>query len=237
MESKSRTKYSAWRLIDILLMLAVLFFGCLSAIIYRWCMLLWILAAVWLAIAFALPRLYDKGYDRSAFFKVCTGILRAVGYLVIVGGIALTYCVSGRGESKLLYPLRRQFFLSSYSRASDLQTYIPEKLPEKCEDFSAQFTPKFLQGAATVQVRFYTDSAAIADYKAFAEAHCKKHLENGPAFDELGSPIEPQSKWFAMMQNDGAEIGGADAYILYEGYENDAVWMINENTGYFCMYW
>lgn len=198
---------------------------------------LWGLAALWLVIAFTLPRLYDKGYDRSAAFKVCTGVLRGIGYLVIAGGMLMSFGVSGKGESRLLYPLRRAVFLSSYSRGSVLCDDIPAELPDKCERFSALFSPKFLQGAATVQVRFYIDSAVIAEYKAYAQAHCKKHLENGPAFDETGSPIQPASKWFAMMQQDGADIDGAEAYILYEGYENDAVWMLNEKTGYFCMYY
>ncbi len=236
-DRKRGTQYSAWRLIDILLMLGVCFCGSLSALLYRWVMLLWVLAAFWAAAAFALPRLYDKGCDRTAAFRIGTGILRAVGYLVIVGGVALTFCVSGRSQSKLTYPLRRAVFLSSYSRASDLQRCLPEQLPDRCEQFTSQFTPKFAQGAAAAQVRFYTDSATVAEYKAYAQAHCKKHLENGPAFDETGSRLDPTSKWFAMMQKDGADIDGADAYILYEGYENDAVWMLNEKTGYFCMYW
>ena len=232
-----RPQYSVWRTLDAAVLIGALFFGSLTAMVYRYYRVIWFLLIPALVIPVVCRRLYDKSIDRSAAFRLCTGLLRTAGYLLVIGGLLYPMLLSQLGAMQWTYPLRRSLFLSQYDRNTQIADYLPERLPENASDYEALFLPKVLQGAATVSLRFYADSETLAAYQQYAAETCKKHLVCERLTDEFGNRQAPTSKWFAMMQQDGDNPEGAEAYILYEGCENTAVWMINPKTGYFRMVW
>ena len=233
-------RYSPWLTLDRTLFAGVLFVGAMPAMLYQHCRIIWACMVPALIFTYLAKRLYSRSYDRSAAFKWVTGILRAIAYTVIIGGMLLPFFIAGKNTWKWAYPLKRKLFLDQYGRNAQIADYLPERLPAKADGYSAQFVPKFLQGAARVNVCYYTDSATVAQYKQTALGICKKHLVNEPELDEFGEEKPVESKWFALMQQNGAsavDMDGAEAFVLYEGYENVAVWMLNEKTGYFRIYW
>ena len=232
-----KPRYSAWRIADFAVIIGALFFGAITAMVYRYYRVIWFLLIPSLAVPAACGKLYDSGIDRSAAFRLCTGLLRTAGYLLMIGGLMYPMLLSQLGTMQWTYPLRRSLFLSQYDRNTQIADYLPERLPENASDYEAVFLPKVLQGAASVSLRFYTDSETLASYQQYAANRCKQHLVCESLTDEFGNRHAPASKWFAMMQQDGENPEGAEAYILYEGYENTAVWMINPETGFFRMIW
>ena len=250
--------YSKWRIADALLSVWVFFAGSWLAITYPVYQPLWWCAVPGLLFTFFGKTLYEKDVYSFAF-RLTTGIIRAVIYIVVIGALMLPSVLARHSDWKWAYPIRRALFLSTYSEGSIVETLLPEQLPAQADQYSAQFIPKVLQGDAGVMICYYTDSTTIADYCAYAEYHGAAHYRDDPKRDKEKEQLERErlqqygkswekehpelaktDRWLHYMETAGAtadDLDGADIYIFGEGYSNAAVWMLNRQTGYFRIYW
>lgn len=229
--AKTQPKESVWRSLDILAGFAVLLFGMPFALMFVYYWLIWICAVPALLFTAFGKRLYAKDQPRSAAFRWITGSIRAVIYTVSLGSMLLFYLFLSCRDRKWMYPVTRAVYLDKSYSDSILHTLLPERLPEQADDYSAHFVPKMLQGSAHVYMFYYTDSGTISEYKQAAESAGAEHL--------LLEPDEAQSdagKWFAVMEEFGAsaaDLEDAECYV----FSDRGVWMLNEQTGYFRIYW
>jgi hypothetical protein len=233
---KESHQRSVWYYLDTLLCVTVLFLGAMVAVIYRYYEPVWMMSIPFLLVIQIAGKWYEKGIPHSQFFRCTTGILRAVLYIVAIGGMIFPRFLSSQ-DGKWAYRWKRELFLSSYTDKGQarLNILIPEYLPEKADEYDAKFMPKILQGSAMVDIFYYTESDVISGYKEQAKSFgAERFVEDANSEDGKGD------KWFSYMRERNAsanDMDGAEVYQFWNGYENTAVWMLNEKTGYFRVYY
>lgn len=235
-DQKENYQLSIWYHLDTLLCVTVFFLGAMVTGIYRYYEPVWMMSFPSLLVIQIARKQYDKEKLQNKIFWCTTGILRTILYIVAIGGLILPMFLSSQ-DRKWAYRWKRELFLSSYTDKGQagLNILIPEHLPEKAEEYHAKFVPKFLQGSAMVDIFYYTESEVISVYKEQAESFgAERFVEDANSKDGEGD------KWFSYMREHNASINdmdGAEVYRFWNGYENTAVWMLNEKTGYFRVYY
>ena len=233
---KESYQLSVWYYVDSLLCVTVFFLGAMVGGIYRYYEPVWMMSFPSLLVIQIARKRYDKEKPQHRFFRYTTGILRTILYIVAIGGLMLPTFLSSQ-DGKWAYRWKRELFLSSYTEEAraNLNILIPKYLPEKVDEYHAKFMPKFLQGSTMVDISYYTESEVISVYKEQAESFgAERFVEDANSEDGKGE------KWFSYMREHNASVNdmdGAEVYLFWNGYENTAVWMLNEETGYFSIYY
>ncbi len=174
---KENYQLSFWYYLDSLLCVIVFFLGAMVAGIYRYYEPVWMMSIPILFVIQIARKWYDKGISHGQFFRCTTGILRTILYIIAIGGLILPMFLSSQG-GKWAYRWKRELFLSNYTEKAraNLNILIPEHLPEKADEYHATFVPKFLQGSATVDIFYYTESEVLSVYKEQAESFGAERL-------------------------------------------------------------
>ncbi len=221
-----KRKFTIWRYTDILLCFLLAFPMSFVGLAYAYYHTIWLISMPLLFVLWLAKPLYDRNRPTPKGLRYVTGILRTVLY--VIAGIAILIPHTMGLDWKWYYPVQRTVYLSNYSEGSVLEMLLPETLPEEAEHYEVTFIPKVMQGSATVDIRFYTDAASIQNYRAYAERCGAEHYD---------IQDEKVQKWKNFMESSGANTDGAEVMIFKSGYSNTAVWMLNERTGYFHIYW
>jgi len=235
-DQKESYQLSIWYYLDTLLCVTVFFLGAMVTGIYRYYEPVWMMSFPSLLVIQIARKQYDKVKLQNKIFRCTTGILRIILYIVAIGGLIFPMFLSSQ-DGKWAYRWKRELFLSSYTEEArvNLNILIPELLPEKADEYHAKFVPKFLQGSAMVDIFYYTESEVISGYKERAESFgAERVIEDADSEEGKGD------KWFSYMREHNASVNdmdGAEVYLFWNGYENTAVWMLNEKTGYFRVYY
>ena len=192
---------------------------------------------------------YDKDIPRSRTFRMVTGILRTVIYTVVIVAAVFPYVLSANSW-KWAYPIQRAMYLSHYQKGSILEILLPEQLPDRTEQYEIDMVPAFLQGAGRIDIAYYTDRNTVAACRQKARSCCEESYVFTPEVQEqydtaihdtTGMTHLPDGGiWFSYMDESGtsqADMQGAEVYLLGNGSQNIAVWMLNPQTGYFRIYW
>lgn len=216
MRRKRQKQYTVWYDLDSTMCGAVLLIGLLPMLLfppYRY-----IVGCVFPAAAFLVfgKKLYEKDRQRSAVFRRVTGSIRAVLYILAIGGM-LPACTMFLRDVKWAYPVQRMVYLSHYGAGSTPEMILPKQLPKKTENYTATLMPKFVRGAAVIDISYVTDGETLNSHCAYAENQGAAHIFAGDA------------EWSADMERYHA----SEAYIFSDG----GVWMLNPETGRFRIYW
>lgn len=214
---------SKWRKIDFALCMLVMFLYPLALRVhYYWNFA--ITAFIFAVIIDLFKCLYYVDKPKSRLLKIMITVVRSALYSVAIIGIIIPFINT---NAKWYYPIDRALFLSNYVSGARLNDFIIEEIPKNAEDCKYTFIPKILQSSATVDVHFYTDSTTIQQYRAKAERYGAEHYK---------ITDEKAVKWFNFMQKNNADTEDAEVYIFWDNYQ-PAVYMINEKTGYFNLYY
>lgn len=214
---------SKWRNVDFILCMLIMFLFPLSMRVYYY----WNFAttAFIFAVIIAFCKcLYYVDKPKSRFLKIIIAVVRSTLYSIAIIGTIIPFINT---NARWYYPVDRVLFLSNYDSRSRLNDFIIEEIPKNAEDCKYTFIPKILQGSATVDVHFYTDSTTIQQYRTKAERYGAEHYK---------ITDEKVVKWFNFMQENNADTEEAEVYIFWDNYQ-PAVYMINEKTGYFSLYY
>lgn len=213
---------SKWRKADFILCMLIIFLSPLAMRVdYYWNI---VTTAFIFAVIIGFFRcLYYVDKPKSRLMKIMITVVRSALYSVAIIGTIIPFINT---NAKCYYPIDRALFLSNYVSGVRLNDFIIEEIPKNAEDCKYIFEPKILQGSATAYVHFYTDSTTIQQYRTKAEKYGAEHYK---------ITDEKVVKWFNFMQKNNADTEDAEVYIFWEN--QTAVYMINEKTGYFSLYY
>lgn len=213
---------SKWRKADFILCMLIMFLSPLSMRVhYYWNIVT--TAFIFAVIIGFFKCLYYVDKPKSKLLKIIIAFVRSALYSIAIIGTIIPFINT---NAKWYYPIDRALFLSNYDSESRLNDFIIEEIPKNAEHCEYTFIPKILQSSATVYVQFYTDSTTIHQYRAKAEKY-------GAEYYNITD--EKAVKWFNLMQKNNADTEDAEVYIFWEN--QPAVYMINEKTGYFSLYY
>lgn len=212
---------SKWRKADFILCMLIMFLFPLSMRVhYYWNI---VTTAFIFAVIIGFFRcLYYVDKPKGKLLKIMITFVRSALYSVAIIGTIIPLI---KTNAKWYYPIDRALFLSNYVSGSRLNDFIIEEIPKNAEDCKYTLFPKILQGSATVDVHFYTDSTTIQQYRTKAENMGAEHYK---------ITDEKAVKWFNFMQKNNVDTEDAEVYIFWK---SEAVYMINEKTGYFSLYY
>lgn len=213
---------SKWRKADFILCMLIIFLSPLAMRVdYYWNI---VTTAFIFAVIIGFFRcLYYVDKPKSRLMKIMITVVRSALYSVAIIGTIIPFINT---NAKWYYPIDRALFLSNYVSGVRLNDFIIEEIPKNAEDCKYIFEPKILQGSATAYVHFYTDSTTIQQYRTKAEKYGAEHYK---------ITDEKVVKWFNFMQKNNADTEDAEVYIFWEN--QTSVYMINEKTGYFSLYY
>ncbi len=219
-------KLSFWRYIDILLCFLLAFPMSMIGLAYSYYNTIWLISMSLLFILWLAKPLYDKNRLTPKWLLYVTGILRTVMYGIAVIAILLPQTMGL--DWKWYYPVQRSVYLSNYEKGCFLESFLPETVPLDAEEYQVTFIPKMLQGEATVEISFYTNSEMLCDYIAHAAS------QNAQCHDISSTNAQKWKNWLIenYIEDSGAvvyEFDGSGAYT--------PVYIINEKTGYIRMYY
>lgn len=214
---------SKWRKADLILCMLIIFLCPLAMRVhYYWNIV--ITAFIFAVIIGFFKCLYYVDKPKGKLLKIMITVVRSALYSVAIIGTIIPFINT---NAKWYYPVERTLFLSNYVSGSRLDDFIIEEIPKNAEDCKYTFIPKIMQASATVDVHFYTDSTTIQKYRAKAEKYGAEHYK---------ITDEKATKWFNFMQKNNADTEDAEVYVFWDNYQ-PAVYMINEKTGYFNLYY
>lgn len=222
---KDERKVSKWRLIDFIvcflfwLFSPVLIFAC-----FRLSFLCFLSMGLLIFIALGKSFYYiDEPSKKS--FKIASTVIRSILYAI---AIAFGIHLFAMGNNwKWYYPVQKAVFCSNYEGGGDFY-FLPDKIPKNAENYQVRFIPKVLQGAAVIDISFYTDIDTLKKYEEKALA------ANAEMFQITD---EKCMGWFNTLTEKGIETEGAIVYEFQSRGWYTPIYIINENTGYFMLHY
>jgi len=227
-EEYQKPKISLWRYFDIFLCFLVGFVFLPIEMLCHYYTYLSGFAIIMLFVILSQKRWYYV--DSSQTKKTVRTIIRTVIYEIVIIATFLPFTMNL--PFKWYYPIAKALFLSNYSDSTFFDTFLPDNIPENAEHYSVQFMPSVMQASGTINIRYDTDSQTIADYRSVAKRYGAEHFQR-----EILKNDDFEHKWFNIIEHDGTSTDNADVYIFYSNHRNTAVWMLNQQTGYFRAYW
>lgn len=218
---KDKTEHivSKWRIADFILCTLIIFLSPI-ALLYHYYNNIVITAFIFAGIIAFCKSIYYIEKPKIKFVKIIIVVVRSALYSIAIIGTIIPFI---KTNARWYYPVNRALFLSNYVSRSQLNDIIIEEIPKNAEDYKYTFIPKVLQGSATVDVQFFTDSTTIQQYRNKAEKYGAEHYK---------ITDEKAVKWFNFMQENNADTNGAEVYDF-----GRTVYIINEKTGYFRLYY
>lgn len=107
---------------------------------------------------------YNTDIERSDTYKKNTRTFRIVMYSSLIVSVLL--CFSARWDIKWYYPVQKKI----YGTNSDIEDFLPDKLPDKTENYEAEFIRGVFPGSSRIEISFFTDKKTIDEYRAFASS-------------------------------------------------------------------
>ncbi len=121
------------------------------------------------ALTGSFSRFYRKWETGRKRLVICRILLISAVFLMFFS----VYMLIGFNETKAFYPIKRFYYEKSVSSfRTNIDSFMPEKLPENAEDYYFKSEHSFfpIQDYCKITIlAFRTDSATIADF----EAECK----------------------------------------------------------------
>lgn len=244
-KEKVKPDYSIWLILDSLIFGGIFFISPLFSILCTYYIYFFAITPVVLIFLLFGKSLYDKNRPRSDKFRKVTAIIRSVVYSVVIISFSIPFLVGGP-HNKPGYPVRRAMFLSHYSDKDSIWYKImPERLPDKSDDYSITLLMGFGPGTRGVDISYYTDSSVISEYKRTAQEYGAEYYAYSPEDEmmyENGDKInEDKIKFIQIihkMRNVGVsddDIQNSEIYIFLDS-GRPFFWILNEQTGYFRAY-
>ncbi|MBQ9384997.1 MAG: hypothetical protein IJT87_12265 [Ruminiclostridium sp.] len=182
-------------------------------------------------VLYVIARIILSKVKQSRTTDILYLILRIIG----IAGVAVYYVMlfNFGDYFSWFYPVRKSVYIAgNYSDAAYFD-FLPEKLPEKTDNYFMSFKPPIAADAPSIDVHFYTDAAGTAEMRESALSHGIVLQEEKPE-DILSNNAHPLMKSEPGQPSDLSE---AEIYRLREGDGTDVIYLIDERTGYCRVFW
>lgn len=201
--------------------LCILLFFNLSGMFYP-CFFYFTIFAMPIALVIrAAKPLYDRNKETPKYLKAVIAVLRSLVYTVLISVIVLPWTMYL--ALPWYYPVQRTVFLTCFGENSMMHEFLPKSVPLDAKNYEISFSPPF-GDAGYARLYFNADAEYLQERKVFAESYGAEYCT---AEDETAK------KW-----NDRLEQCGCDTELyIFERYSGYAVYILNERTGYFELYW
>lgn len=224
-EENVKHKISKWYNIDISLCGIIIFLGMPLSMILISYSSIWGMAIILYFVVRLGKNFYyiDKPVSKS--FKIITTIVRSMLYAMVIFVTIIPLTISK--DWKWYYPVQRMAYLSNYNKGSSMYEFLPEKIPSNAKEYEIRFVQKLMQGSAAIDICFYTDSKTIVEYR-------KKAVDYGAEKVDI---MSENLRYKGLLEAYNAPVDNTEIYIFWNGYENTAMYMLNEHEGYFRLYY
>lgn len=182
-------------------------------------------------VLYVIIRIILKIVKQTHITDMCFIALRTVGITVAV--VYYIVLFSFGNWFNWFYPVRKYLYVNgNYSDSSQFE-FLPDKLPDKADNFYMDFVPAIDSKMPSIDIHFYTDKTGT---KQMGEtARLKGFLPYEKSVDAYFDNFVEQ---FVNSGSDqSTDISGAEIFRNYHKDGSGIVYLINYETGYCRVYW